>query len=238
MNILETTKISYYNRMSKRKTTTQFFTIDIPMLLLILVLLEIGSLLACPSAWTLVGDDCYYSSTMLATHSEAETACNGTGSTLIVIEDSTENDLATTLGSGTTMWIGLEQISHKNWIWVDGTPVTFEEWDSNGEKTGLTGGCVYIQPDGKWIQASSCDTQMQFICLRDVNTPCADGMCDPAGILSLGSETTVNVTTQGTTTDITTEPTTQPTAQMTTQPTAQMTTEPTQSTTQMTTEPT
>ncbi|CAH1776396.1 unnamed protein product [Owenia fusiformis] len=241
--------------MSTRIMYTQCLIGDVPMLLPTLILLEIGSLLACPSVWISDGDNCYYSSTVLVTHSEAQTACSGTGSTLMVIENAAENSQASTLGGESSMWIGLEMVSHKNWIWVDGTPVSFEEWKSNGEKNGQRGGCVFIQPDGKWVQSSSCDTPMKFICLRDVNTPCTDGVCDPASILYPLSETTTqHVTTQRTTTYMTTEPaqttthstkqpTTQATAQPTTQPTTQSTTQPTtkittQSTTQTTMQPT
>ena len=74
----------------------------------------------------------YYVSNNQVTASQARTAAALSGGHLVKIESQAENDyIAGLLGASRTAWIGAnDRTQEGNWVWHDGTPLTYTNWAS------------------------------------------------------------------------------------------------------------
>ena len=96
---------------------------------------------------------------------DAQNDCIRRGGSLTSILDQEENELLTSHVDG-EYWIGLNDIKEENtWIWEDGQPFEFSNWD-NGEPNDYGSGedCVTLNDkNGEWNDLD-CDAERPYIC--------------------------------------------------------------------------
>ncbi|XP_070539251.1 perlucin-like protein [Ptychodera flava] len=128
----------------------------------------------CPSGWIQFRQSCYYIYDYHQyTFEEAETVCQATGSTLVIIDDAEENLFL----KGFTrhvyhLWIGLTDIDVEGkWVWADGSPLKYSNWN-HGEPNNAGGieDCAHFWSslDGRWNDYP-CSARLGFICERKVS---------------------------------------------------------------------
>ncbi|MEM7390731.1 MAG: lectin-like protein, partial [Verrucomicrobiota bacterium] len=64
---------------------------------------------------------------------EAKARCEAMGGHLVIIDHAEENDFLTTIGAGNAFYhLGAtDREEEGEWLWVDGTPMTYENWHPN-----------------------------------------------------------------------------------------------------------
>ncbi|XP_073445050.1 C-type lectin domain family 4 member G-like [Dendrobates tinctorius] len=88
----------------------------------------------CPVGWYTIGSACYYVSGQEISWDLAREECYKMSSILVMIKDKTESESLKKLFSpGKKYWIGLRRDAKEVhvWKWLDGTQVTFTNWDVN-----------------------------------------------------------------------------------------------------------
>ncbi|CAI5444340.1 unnamed protein product [Caenorhabditis angaria] len=112
------------------------------------------------------GELCYIVNSQYAQFGSAEKMCqNYAGYNLAKIPTAIDNNFLTQLTSklGKTFWIGLQKdVSSDKFQWIDGTPLTFQNWAGNADADPSTCG-FFNSTDGKWRQAR-CSYQAHVIC--------------------------------------------------------------------------
>lgn len=108
----------------------------------------------------------YILCTTAADWNEAEDVCEGLGSTLARVDDSTENTDLTTFTSSPT-WIGAtDQAVEGTWTLPDGvTPLPYDRWEA-GEPNDENNDCALFNNGGHrgyWADAS-CAAAYRFLC--------------------------------------------------------------------------
>ncbi|XP_070537563.1 collectin-12-like [Ptychodera flava] len=110
----------------------------------------------CPSGWITFRQSCYYIYDYhLYTFEEAETVCEATDSTLVIINDAEENlFLKAFTRNQRHIWIGITDIEDEGvWVWLDGSPLTYSNWmngqpDNYGKREHC--GHLYSNQHGRW----------------------------------------------------------------------------------------
>ncbi|XP_077118750.1 uncharacterized protein LOC143774865 [Ranitomeya variabilis] len=88
----------------------------------------------CPVGWYTIGSACYYVSGQDISWDLAREECYKMSSILVMIKDKTESEsLKKLFTPGKNYWIGLRRDAREVhvWKWLDGTQVTFTNWDVN-----------------------------------------------------------------------------------------------------------
>ena len=93
---------------------------------------------------------------------QAEAACEALHGYLVCIGSQAENDFVLSLAGSNRPWIGLNDVqSHGNYVWIDGSPVTYQNWLSGQPDLPDTELWVKLNADGHWDDASAVST---YIC--------------------------------------------------------------------------
>ena len=87
---------------------------------------------------------------------QAEAACEALHGYLVCIGSQAENDFVLSLAGSNRPWIGLNDVqSHGNYVWIDGSPVTYQNWLSGQPDLPDTELWVKLNADGHWDDASA-----------------------------------------------------------------------------------
>ncbi|XP_028267899.1 macrophage mannose receptor 1-like [Parambassis ranga] len=93
------------------------------------------------------------------TWSEAQLYCREHYTDLASVRNQAENDRINKITQYKTVWIGLHR---EQWMWVDGTPLSFSQWNP-GEPNGDRNTACVLLYEGHWDDAS-CDNKLYFFC--------------------------------------------------------------------------
>ncbi|XP_041036069.1 C-type lectin domain family 17, member A-like [Carcharodon carcharias] len=120
----------------------------------------------CPSGWKIHNQHCYRFSTDTVNWDSAKQLCESQTSHLIIINTEQEQNFIMKYLENKPggYWIGLtDGESEGNWKWVDGTPVSFTQWDQ-GEPNNWNDNenCASIRASG-WNDYI-CSDRFRFIC--------------------------------------------------------------------------
>ncbi|XP_041454510.1 C-type mannose receptor 2-like [Lytechinus variegatus] len=136
----------------------------------------------CPSGFQHWNSSCYHiESSPLKSRDDAQIMCSNLDSLLVDITSIEEDEFISSLAlsENTTInyWIGLED-KNKVWHWMDGSPLTFTNWDSveNGvHDVGVD--CILLKPVGseyRWND-NRCDSNFLALCEgRETDSVCSD----------------------------------------------------------------
>ncbi|XP_041036045.1 C-type lectin domain family 17, member A-like [Carcharodon carcharias] len=129
----------------------------------------------CPRGWEVHNQHCYRFSTDTVNWDSAKQQCESENSHLIIINTEQEqNFIKKSLENNPgTYWIGLtDRESEGNWKWVDGTTMSFTQWD-HGEPNNWNNNenCAIIRTS-EWNDYS-CTDQFHFICEKSA-LPCVE----------------------------------------------------------------
>ncbi|MEQ1732343.1 MAG: lectin-like protein, partial [Bacteroidia bacterium] len=98
----------------------------------------------------------YFINTQTMTGPNAQAYAQTFGANLISVQSVTENNgvraaLANQGYAGNVIWLGFsDAVNEGNYVWYDGSPVTYTNWNA-GEPNGATGeNCTQIYPNGTW----------------------------------------------------------------------------------------
>lgn len=121
-----------------------------------------------------VGGQHYYVSTIAQTWTQAQSTCQANGGNLATVTSAAVNTLLTNNLPSGGGWIGFtDQASEGTFVWVDGSPVTYTNWNTgepnnvgNEDYTILTG-------TGKWNDLPASSSTYYFMQLAAATTPSA-----------------------------------------------------------------
>jgi hypothetical protein len=108
----------------------------------------------------------YRAVTQPATWAQARDACVADEARLVVIEDLTESTYVHSLLDNLEIWIGLSDlVTEGTFVWVDGSPLTFENWRPDGNPNGGTNqNCVEIDESGPTWNDEVCEQAHAYVC--------------------------------------------------------------------------
>ncbi|XP_063302400.1 C-type lectin domain family 4 member G-like [Pelobates fuscus] len=122
----------------------------------------------CPSGWRATGSSCYYLSSSTLSWDKARDECYKFNSALITFSSKNDMDTYNKLFTDSTKyWMGLRRdaTNINMWKWLDGTELTFTNWDkgepNNSEKKEHCGEIL----SGSWNDRN-CDASVNFICRK------------------------------------------------------------------------
>jgi C-type mannose receptor len=131
-----------------------------------------GGSFTCPSGYAKEVQSCYRYYSSEEYYSTAQNQCEDDGGTLVVVDNSQENNYVLSLISGNT-WLGLnDTASEGNFVWEDGSTPGYTNWD--GGEPNNSGGedCAEIMTDGRWNDAGCWDDHQPFVCeIPNPNAP-------------------------------------------------------------------
>ena len=121
---------------------------------------SLGYAVVAPSPYTLYYKESsycqllYYSQSVL-TWVDANTACGTqSGGTLVTVDSAEINTLVFGLSpGGAQMWMGLTDMSSEgNFVWLDGTPYSYSNWNTGEPNNLYNEDCVHFLPqqNGLW----------------------------------------------------------------------------------------
>ncbi|XP_034731083.1 C-type lectin domain family 4 member A-like isoform X1 [Etheostoma cragini] len=130
----------------------------------------------CQTDWHLFQEKCYLfynADSPWKTWQESRTDCKTRAADLVVIDSLHEQEFISNhtkyyYDTYHGYWLGLYNIQHQNWVWLDGRNDTLGYWLT--EQFGDTGQCALLipgkTPPHSW-DAAGCTMQNRFICERD-----------------------------------------------------------------------
>ena len=110
----------------------------------------------CPVSWTRHLGSCYIVEKTPHSCYGAELICRAYGATLALIHSQAENDfihaLLPTSGFNSLFCIGFfrDITNPSNWFWLDGSNITYTNWDTNQPGNYSEGCCLMSLAHGKW----------------------------------------------------------------------------------------
>ncbi|XP_063951935.1 macrophage mannose receptor 1-like [Lytechinus pictus] len=138
----------------------------------------------CPSGFQHWNSSCYHiESSYLKTRDDAQIMCSNLDSQLVEITSIEEGEFISSLSlaenptTSIPYWIGLED-KNKVWHWMDGSPLTFTNWDSVENGVHDYGAdCILLRPRGsgyRW-EDNKCDSDYLALCEgRETDSVCSD----------------------------------------------------------------
>jgi hypothetical protein len=127
---------------------------------------------------SLTDDDthCLFFISTLTAFWDAEKICRDFGGHLVAIHNQFDNIFISQEANGaftdqTEFWIGATDLNTSpNWVWLDGSSMDFEDWDT-GEPSTLPGyNCAFGQTaGGKW-KADDCLKEKPYVCSVKVSS--------------------------------------------------------------------
>ncbi|XP_062977601.1 galactose-specific lectin nattectin-like [Elgaria multicarinata webbii] len=145
-----------------------------------LVLACLRCFLACPSEWLEFQQKCYNFAQIELKWADARSSCQDQGADLLVIDNEKEQDfLVYKIYGDSDTWIGLNYTeTEREWKWVDGTSVSYKNWDISGDiplmnSDGYLTHCATAKEDVKykWRNAM-CKKRKLFICEKGRRLSC------------------------------------------------------------------
>ncbi|XP_075888491.1 macrophage mannose receptor 1-like isoform X2 [Nelusetta ayraudi] len=91
---------------------------------------------------------------------DAQTYCRWNYKDLAIVRDSAENAEIASMIPSEPFWIGLYRDS---WKWVDGSPLTFENWGQNAPNTQYADACAAATVNGVWLN-QKCGGGLPYVC--------------------------------------------------------------------------
>ncbi|XP_073506999.1 uncharacterized protein [Phyllobates terribilis] len=123
---------------------------------------------SCPLGWYTISSACYYVSGHQVSWDLAREECDKMSSVLLMIKDKTESEsLKKLFAADQRYWIGLRRDAKEVqiWKWLDGTQVTFTNWDKNEPNNyGSREHCGETK-SGPWNDRN-CIDNLFYICKR------------------------------------------------------------------------
>ncbi|XP_067371591.1 CD209 antigen-like protein C [Channa argus] len=122
----------------------------------------------CPAGWKKFSYSCYLLSTESGSWTKGREDCRKRGADLVVINSAEEQ---TFLSAFTTMgtWIGLSDSDEEGtWRWIDGTTLTFKNWDDRELVEASGEDCGDIIQKGNTFDDVPCERSLQWICEKNV----------------------------------------------------------------------
>ncbi len=120
---------------------------------------------ACPCPVEVTGEHAFMAcTTPLIVWAEAVEECDALGWHLASIGSKDEQDALYSVVApyNTVFWIGFNDLEVEgDWVWADGSPVTYTNWRANEPNNGGPYGeqCAEIEPAGQWDDQSCSDLQ-------------------------------------------------------------------------------
>ena len=94
---------------------------------------------------------------------EAGQFCSEKGGDLVKIGSQEESTFITDK-LGQDFWLGAnDKETEGSWLWTDGTPVSWTNWNSGEPDGEEKANCARMRPDGKWSD-SMCSKRRPFLC--------------------------------------------------------------------------
>ena len=96
---------------------------------------------------------------------DARQQCTSNGYDLATITSLEENSLLVTLNTGSSCWIGLNDIDNEGtYVWADGTASTYTHW-TPGEPSGGSEDCTEMYPTtGNWNDKTCSSASTCYFC--------------------------------------------------------------------------
>ncbi|XP_063955979.1 mucin-5AC-like [Lytechinus pictus] len=130
---------------------------------------------ACNSNHVEHNGSCYYFSTSVANHSDANQSCHDIGLYLVAIETPEEQDFVVDnlLNPDVNHWIGLTADGSGNQVWSDSTNVTYSNYGMDEVNVFDDGGlCFRIRPSNNYTWYDQiCSNLYRYICERKTMCP-------------------------------------------------------------------
>uniref|UniRef100_H2MWP2 C-type lectin domain-containing protein n=1 Tax=Oryzias latipes TaxID=8090 RepID=H2MWP2_ORYLA len=125
---------------------------------------QVGGIHECPARWIGFGSSCYFFSLESKSWDEARKSCKANEADLVVINTVEEKTFLFEFRDK-RVWIGLtDKVQEGTWIWVDGSPLTLQFWESGMPDSYRDEDCVEIRnTPGSWND-QSCEASLQWIC--------------------------------------------------------------------------
>ena len=125
---------------------------------------------ACQDSTAEYDGSCYYFDTSKKEHASATSSCSNYGFHLVFIGSQEEQDFIQTYMADTNMedcWIGLTLIPTGEPVWLDGSSLTYRNFDNNSINEG--GECFRIVPSyGYTWHDRGCLYNFSFICEKEI----------------------------------------------------------------------
>ena len=118
----------------------------------------------CALNWQYFDGSCYKETSASISAHEARNACQVEDADLVKITSSEENSFVNSLTAGEA-WIGLERDDKGVFLWKDGMPVSFSQWNgSSGSQS-----CVVIDDNGDWKTANCFNATTKYVCEKGMS---------------------------------------------------------------------
>ncbi|GFS26660.1 metalloendopeptidase [Elysia marginata] len=121
---------------------------------------------SCPKGWIINKDSlyCYRKFKKPTLNSKAQKKCEGLKGTLPTVKDELENDYIQSIkGEGFT-WLGMsDAVLQGKWIWADGIPVGWSNWENKVESISKNKDCAVMKDSGTWSSVK-CEQKYMFMC--------------------------------------------------------------------------
>ncbi|KAM6233287.1 killer cell lectin-like receptor subfamily G member 1 [Porphyrio hochstetteri] len=115
----------------------------------------------CPQDWKLLGERCYWLSKEKGNWEQGKRGCQEQEAQLVVLRDKKEEENIREVAGPHPLWIGL-RASHREWRWVDNTPLDVTMF---GAQLEAKDGCGTLRDQG--LEADVCDGEHSWVCQRD-----------------------------------------------------------------------
>uniref|UniRef100_A0A8C9RKY1 C-type lectin domain-containing protein n=1 Tax=Scleropages formosus TaxID=113540 RepID=A0A8C9RKY1_SCLFO len=130
--------------------------------------LETNGRMYCPPGWLNHGSNCYFLVSNSQTWINAENHCAGLGSSLVSIQNPSENQFLQSLmqmSGHSITWTGGFYFQGR-WMWVDQSRFYYNNWGSTNSASSYP--CVYLRSQGGWSNYQ-CTLAYPFICVKKLN---------------------------------------------------------------------
>ncbi|KAK7508695.1 hypothetical protein BaRGS_00000261 [Batillaria attramentaria] len=117
----------------------------------------------CPSGWYVYNKVCHRRFVdEVKTFSEAKAVCASHGATLATAKSMEDVEFLFDLGDkdGDYIWLGLSKNSGGQWMWEDGTALSWSNWKSGNPSSG---GCALMDSNKEW-KSVSCSYDYIYVC--------------------------------------------------------------------------
>ncbi len=122
---------------------------------------------------------CYFTINTVTNWATARASCQNLGADLATLESAAENQLVWTIADAARTatqpdyWVGATDAAvEQSWVWVDGTPMIYENWRLGEPNDGGTTGvedCMVLEADNparEWDDRSCTTGSRPYVCER------------------------------------------------------------------------
>ncbi|KFO22969.1 Low affinity immunoglobulin epsilon Fc receptor [Fukomys damarensis] len=144
----------------------------------------------CPEQWVNFQQKCYYFGEGAKQWVQARFTCDDLEGRLVSIHSQEEQDFLTKHANKEGSWIGLRDLDVEGeFIWMDGSPVDYSNWQSGEPNNAQGEDCVMMQGSGKWNDAFCRSWLDAWVCeqLATCGSPTPSDATDDSRVSGLGS---------------------------------------------------